>query len=63
MLRAVGAILRKDLLLELRTRESVPAMAIFGGLSGYFADPDGHLWELAHNASFPLGADGGITIP
>ena len=30
MVRAVGAILRKDLLLELRTRESVPAMAIFG---------------------------------
>jgi heme exporter protein B len=30
MLRAVGAILRKDLLLELRTRESIPAMAIFG---------------------------------
>jgi heme exporter protein B len=30
MLRAAGAILRKDLLLELRTRESVPAMAIFG---------------------------------
>jgi heme exporter protein B len=29
MLRAVGAILRKDLLLELRARESVPAMAIF----------------------------------
>jgi len=29
MLTAVGAILRKDLLLELRTRESVPAMAIF----------------------------------
>jgi heme exporter protein B len=30
MFRAVGAILRKDLLLELRTRESIPAMAIFG---------------------------------
>jgi heme exporter protein B len=30
MRRAVAAILRKDLLLELRTRESVPAMAIFG---------------------------------
>jgi heme exporter protein B len=30
MRRAVVAILRKDLLLELRTRESVPAMAIFG---------------------------------
>jgi heme exporter protein B len=30
MLRAVGALLRKDLLLELRTRESIPAMALFG---------------------------------
>ncbi len=29
MRRAVGALLRKDLLLELRTRESVPAMALF----------------------------------
>ena len=28
MRRAVGALLRKDLLLELRTRESVPAMAL-----------------------------------
>ena len=29
MTRAAVAILRKDLLLELRTRESVPAMALF----------------------------------
>ena len=29
MIRAAGAILRKDLLLELRTGESVPAMALF----------------------------------
>ncbi len=28
-MRAVGALLRKDLRLELRTRESVPAMALF----------------------------------
>lgn len=21
----------------------------WGGYSGYFADPDGHLWEVAHN--------------
>jgi uncharacterized protein len=40
-----------------------PSTAVFGGLSGYFADPDGHLWELAHNPSFPIGADGLITIP
>ena len=29
MIRAAGAILRKDLTVELRTRESVPAMALF----------------------------------
>ena len=29
MIRAAGAILRKDLRLELRTKESVPAMALF----------------------------------
>ena len=38
-------------------------MAIFGGLSGYFADPDGHPWEVAHNPGFPLDEDGRITIP
>jgi catechol 2,3-dioxygenase-like lactoylglutathione lyase family enzyme len=38
-------------------------MAIFGGLSGYFADPDGHPWEVAHNPDFPLDAEGRITIP
>jgi len=26
-----------------------PQKAFWGGYSGYFADPDGHLWELAHN--------------
>ena len=40
-----------------------PEEAIFGGLSGYFADPDGYPWELAHNPNFPLGDDGRITIP
>jgi uncharacterized protein len=38
-------------------------MAIFGGLSGYFADPDGHPWEVAHNPDFPLDPAGRITIP
>jgi uncharacterized glyoxalase superfamily protein PhnB len=23
--------------------------AFWGGYSGYFADPDGHPWEIAHN--------------
>jgi uncharacterized protein len=40
-----------------------PARAIFDGLSGYVADPDGHLWEIAHNPHFPVAPDGTITIP
>jgi len=26
----------------------VPRVAEWGGYSGYFADPDGHLWEVAY---------------
>jgi catechol 2,3-dioxygenase-like lactoylglutathione lyase family enzyme len=25
----------------------------WGGYSGYFTDPDGFLWEIAHNPAFP----------
>lgn len=33
-----------------------PAQRVFwGGYSGYFADPDGHLWEVAHNPFFWVG--------
>ena len=35
----------------------------WGGYIGYFTDPDGHLWEAAHNPSFPLGNDGRLTLP
>lgn len=35
----------------------------WGGYSGYVADPDGHLWELAHNPGFPLDEQGRIEIP
>lgn len=27
----------------------------WGGYNGYFADPDGHLWEVAHNPHWPIG--------
>ena len=27
----------------------------WGGYSGYFADPDGYLWEVAHNPLFQVG--------
>ncbi len=30
----------------------------WGGYSGYFADPDGHLWEVAWNPFSPLGKKG-----
>ena len=35
----------------------------WGGYSGYVADPDGHLWELACNPYFPIDAEGRIEIP
>jgi len=34
----------------------------WGGYSGYFADPDGHLWEIAHAPNFPIDERGRIEI-
>ncbi len=30
----------------------------WGGHHGYFADPDGHIWEIAHNPFSPLSDEG-----
>ncbi|WP_299730570.1 VOC family protein [uncultured Tateyamaria sp.] len=36
-----------------------PAADVFwGGHHGYFADPEGHIWEVAFNPFSPLGPDG-----
>lgn len=35
----------------------------FTGRSGYFADPDGHLWEVAWNPAFDLTEDGMLVLP
>ena len=41
-----------------------PAEKVFwGGHSGYFADLDGHLWEVAHNPFMPLDAEGRLDLP
>ena len=32
-----------------------PQKTFWGGYSGYFADPDGHLWEVAHNPLLWIG--------
>ncbi|MBN8608665.1 MAG: VOC family protein [Caulobacterales bacterium] len=37
--------------------------APWGGRTGYFADPDGHLWEVAWNPHFPLDEKGALTLP
>jgi len=36
--------------------------ATWGGYSGYFADPDGHLWEAAYAPGLPVADDGTIEI-
>ena len=33
----------------------MPQKVFWGGYSGYFKDPDGHLWEVAHNPLFWVG--------
>ena len=38
-----------------------PQKVFWGGYSGYFRDPDGHLWEVAHNPHFWAGPrDNGV---
>lgn len=37
--------------------------AFWGGYSGYFADPDGFLWEVAWNPFFEITEDGAIRLP
>ncbi|BBE71495.1 VOC family protein [Oharaeibacter diazotrophicus] len=36
--------------------------AFWGGYSGYFADPDNHLWEVAHNPFFPMDDAGNLQL-
>ena len=35
----------------------------YGGFSGYFADPDGHLWEIVTAPGIELLADGRVGLP
>lgn len=45
------------------TALKAPQKVFWGGYSGYFADPDGHVWELAMNPFWPLDTDGSLTLP
>lgn len=44
------------------TPVKAPEKVFWGGYSGYFADPDGHLWEVAHNPFFPLDKEGHVIL-
>jgi catechol 2,3-dioxygenase-like lactoylglutathione lyase family enzyme len=39
-----------------------PETVFWGGYSGYFADIDGHAWEVAHNPFWRIGSDGRIDM-
>ena len=39
-----------------------PVEVFWGGYSGYYADPDGHVWEVAHNPFWGIDEDGRITL-
>jgi uncharacterized glyoxalase superfamily protein PhnB len=41
--------------------EKPPQDVFWGGYSGYFSDPDGHLWEVAFGA-FEFNDDGSLKI-
>lgn len=39
-----------------------PQRAAFGGYHAYVADPDGHRWEIAHNAGLKVRPDGTVEF-
>lgn len=49
--RAAGATIGRE-----------PAETFWGGYSGVFIDPDGHPWEVAHNAGWTIGSDGSVSL-
>jgi len=56
---------RADVALLLARAEAAGARVLkaatdvfWGGHHGYFADPEGHIWEIAWNPHAPLDADG-----
>ncbi len=39
-----------------------PSETFWGGYSSLFVDPEGHPWEIAHNAHWQLTPDGGVRL-
>ena len=40
-----------------------PEKTEYGGYRGYFADPDGHAWEVVQAPGFTFTADGRLILP
>ncbi len=58
----VDAVLKQAV--EAGARLVKPGESVFwGGYSGYFADPDGHLWEVAHNPFVTFDEQQHIVLP
>jgi len=49
--RSAGATIRRE-----------GAATFWGGYSGAFADPDGHVWEIAHNPGWTLRDGGSVSL-
>jgi catechol 2,3-dioxygenase-like lactoylglutathione lyase family enzyme len=45
------------------TLSKKPEKVFWGGYSGYFTDPDGHLWEVAHNPFITIDDTGHVRLP
>ena len=45
------------------TAMKAPEKVFWGGYSGYWSDPDGHVREVAINPFWPLAEDGSLTLP
>ena len=59
-----AALEKYDAMVLLVGEDFKPAQdAVWGGYSGYFADPDGFAWEVAWNPGFTLAEDGGLILP
>lgn len=50
--RAAGAAILKE-------PQEAP---LFGGYQGYFADPDGHLWDIVYNPGLSVAGDGTVVF-
>lgn len=40
-----------------------PHTTEWGGYAGYFTDPEGNAWEVAHNPFWPINEAGHVSVP